>query len=161
MTLLSIALEAAERGLVADEFTRAAIRSLCRERLRRWKSRTRERIRPNIFCNPWPRARSPLIPQRPTRALRAAAGILRFDPRPASEIQLLFLVAGRAQPRGGRGSRARHHVREGRITRRPGSARSGLRMGRASRSGWPNATPTAASRPSRIRPRKSGWSTPS
>ena len=34
MTLLSIALEAAERGLVNDQFTRAAIRYLCRERLR-------------------------------------------------------------------------------------------------------------------------------
>ncbi len=34
MTPFSIALEAAERGLVADPFTRAAIRSLCRERLR-------------------------------------------------------------------------------------------------------------------------------
>jgi cyclopropane-fatty-acyl-phospholipid synthase len=34
MTLFSIALEAAERGLVADQFTRMAIRSLCRERLR-------------------------------------------------------------------------------------------------------------------------------
>jgi cyclopropane-fatty-acyl-phospholipid synthase len=34
MTLFSIALEAAERGMVADQFTRAAIRSLCQERLR-------------------------------------------------------------------------------------------------------------------------------
>ena len=102
-----------DTGLLPDPVLRAIIRCICASRLREQSARRcgwrRRRAMRRFVDSPRTR-RSRHMDRAEPPALRGARRLLRAGPRPAPEIQLRLVAAGRHHARRRRGADARAHV---------------------------------------------------
>ena len=92
MSLLSLSLDAVERGWVPDVITRAAIRQLCAQRLRGCDRGQKITNSGTISALVESMRSGPIAPVPEKANEQHAARVFRSSSRAASQIQLLFLA---------------------------------------------------------------------
>ena len=127
--------------LVADRLTRAAIRHLCRERLRTLelagtKVNPTDKLLRSMTTGPIA-VETAKANEQHHKLPQEFFGLI-LGPR---RISCCYWPPDVQQPRRRRGRGSGRHMRAGRAERRPARARLGLRLGRLCPCVWPNATP--------------------